>query len=202
MMFKQTQSPKKERGAVLVFALVLLMVMTILGISGIGNSVIQERMSGNYAQSYSAFQSAEFALRVAENWADNFGPGNINTWFRVGGRPGLYSSMSGNDRDEICQGDNTCAFDPRVIDQWCDGTAADCPLHKGFVTLGTNDLQTGDLAEIAASLVDQQPRFVIEYIGRSSETDPRRSFRITAIGWGREPGVYYVLQSHRLVPES
>lgn len=201
MMFNRTQSYQKERGAVLVFALLLLVVMTVLGISGISNSVLEERMSGNYNQSYSAFQSAEFALRVAENWVSTNGPANIDTWFRNGGVTGLYSNMSGNSQDEICQNVANCAFDPRNLNHWCNaGVPPACPLQKGFATLGNNDLGTGVLPAVDPGMVDQQPRFVIEYVGQSSATDPRRAFRITAIGWGRQAGVFYVLQSHLLVP--
>lgn len=49
----------KQRGAVMIVALMLLLVMTVLAISGIGNSTLEQQMSGNYFRSSSAFQSAE-----------------------------------------------------------------------------------------------------------------------------------------------
>ena len=206
----------RQRGAALVFALLLLLVMTVLGVASIGNSVLEERMSGNFHQSTSALQSAEIGLRVAENWVAGITRGNLESdgWFLAGaaGKKGLYSTQAAP-ADAVCKGVAGCGFQPTDKDHWCDSSDDDCPLPKGYVTLGTNDLGTGQLPAIHQDMVDQQPRFIIEYIGRSGELvgnlalgaqaqpDIRRyAFRITAIGWGRDPNARHVLQSHFLVP--
>ncbi len=56
----------KQGGAVLIVALVLLLVLTILGTAGIQNTLITERMSGNYHDIAVAFESAEAGLRSGE----------------------------------------------------------------------------------------------------------------------------------------
>ena len=202
----------RQRGAVLVFALLLLLVMTVLGVASIGNSVLEERMSGNFHQSTSALQSAEIGLRVAESWVAGITKANLETdgWFHAGGKKGLYSTQA-TPADAVCKGIAGCGFQPTDDSQWCDPSCDE--LSKGYVTLGTNDLGTGQLPAIHQDMVDQQPRFIVEYIGRSgqfvgnlalgaqAQPDIRRyAFRITAIGWGRDPNARHVLQSHFLVP--
>ncbi len=61
-----TKTMAKQRGAVLIVALVLLLVLTILGTAGIQNTLITERMSGNYRDVAIAFESAEAGLRSGE----------------------------------------------------------------------------------------------------------------------------------------
>lgn len=212
---------KKQQGAVLIMVLLLLMVMTVLGVSGVGNSILEEKMSANHMQNYSAEQSAEFGARVAAWWLESNvnSLDELNTWFRVGGRTGLYSIQSAVAQDTICKESDGCSFDPRVSDHWCSGVDDDgneddgCPLHKGFVTLGTNDLGTGNLPIAVTSPADLQPQFVVEYIGltdrsgRATGTGGTESyssnasgsgeshiFKVTAVGWGNVPTVRNVIQ--------
>lgn len=62
-----------QRGVALVVALILLVVATLIGLSGIRGTNLQERMSANMYDRSLAFQRAESALRAAEaaitsNW--------------------------------------------------------------------------------------------------------------------------------------
>ena len=65
---KNRFSAAPQRGAVLITALLLLVVLTLLGTSSIQNTVLQERMAGNVNQRNLAFQAAESSLREAEAW--------------------------------------------------------------------------------------------------------------------------------------
>ena len=56
----------RQRGAVLIVALVLLLVLTLLGTAGIRDTAMEERMAGNFRDHSAALESAETALRVAE----------------------------------------------------------------------------------------------------------------------------------------
>lgn len=53
-----------QSGAVLIVGLVVLLVITLVGISGLRTSAIQERMAGNLHQNSRALQSAEAALQA------------------------------------------------------------------------------------------------------------------------------------------
>lgn len=60
--------PKRQHGAVLVVSLVILLVLTLLGISSMQGSGLQEKMAGNLHDMNIAFQRAEGALREAESF--------------------------------------------------------------------------------------------------------------------------------------
>jgi type IV pilus assembly protein PilX len=57
---------RRERGAALIVALILLMLMTVLGVTAMRTTMLQERMAGNARDSNLAFQSAEASLRGGE----------------------------------------------------------------------------------------------------------------------------------------
>ncbi|MDP5240137.1 PilX N-terminal domain-containing pilus assembly protein [Uliginosibacterium sp. 31-16] len=64
----QTHTPlyqRKERGAALLVGLIVLLLLTMLGITAMRTSTLEERMAGNMRDSNIAFQSAEGALREA-----------------------------------------------------------------------------------------------------------------------------------------
>lgn len=61
---------KKEKGAVLVVGLIMLLIMTLLGITTMHTSVIEEHMNGNLRDKQLAFQAAESAVRNAEQFVE------------------------------------------------------------------------------------------------------------------------------------
>jgi len=68
--------PARQRGIVLFVALIMLVVMSILGISSIRGIALEEKMSGiSYDQSL-AFQAAEAALRAGEQAAISLAAGS------------------------------------------------------------------------------------------------------------------------------
>jgi len=62
---------KRQTGASLIVSLMLLIVLTLLGLSGMQSTVMQERMSNNVRDKGMAFQAAESALRSGESWVKN-----------------------------------------------------------------------------------------------------------------------------------
>ena len=61
-----TQIPHRERGAAMVIALVMLLVLTILATASARMSLMEERMTGNTQDRNIAFQAAEAGLRSGE----------------------------------------------------------------------------------------------------------------------------------------
>ena len=59
---------RRESGAVLITALLILVILTVLGISATGDSTLEERMAGNYRDQMSAREAAEMGIRSAEDW--------------------------------------------------------------------------------------------------------------------------------------
>lgn len=59
-------TPRAQRGVALVIALIFLLVLTMIGVSAMQTTTIQERMAGNVRDRNVAFQAAEAGLRDAE----------------------------------------------------------------------------------------------------------------------------------------
>lgn len=175
MHFNQTKSDLRitlqtQCGSALVVSLMILMVMTIIGITAMGSTTLEERMANNNRQRQLAFQSAESALRDAETWlATNVT--NIAGLNQFDGTvPGLYSL-----RPPIV-GMTTVPLSATFgIDDDADWLAAGATVQAN-----------------ALSSVTVQPRYLIEYMGRVGQpplnyTDPdvrQYAFRVTAVGWG------------------
>ena len=62
---------RRERGAILVSSLLMLLVLTVIGVSVMQLTRMQERMAGNTRDLNLAFQGAEAALRDAEQFLWN-----------------------------------------------------------------------------------------------------------------------------------
>ena len=58
---------RQQYGAVLVVSLILLLVMTLIGLSAMRSTTLEERMAGNARNQESAFQAGEAALRAGED---------------------------------------------------------------------------------------------------------------------------------------
>ncbi len=56
---------KKQQGIVLVVALLILVVMTVLSVSMLSSSTLEERMASNLQSQNATFQAAESCIRTA-----------------------------------------------------------------------------------------------------------------------------------------
>lgn len=63
-------SIQKQRGVALVVTLVFLLTLTLIGISAMQNTTLQERMAGNVALADQTFENAEATLREIEAIAE------------------------------------------------------------------------------------------------------------------------------------
>lgn len=189
-----------EKGATLVIALIILLVMSMIGISNMQSSTLQERMAANTKQKTIARVAAESALNKAEAWltTNMRSPDHLS---RFNGSNGLYSSVRNRFHEAVPITQGTEAI-------------ADVTDASNWTSRGHSDGTTTNL--IDSELVDQQPKYVIEFIGRDAGTGYRDvlsqdyenkkggasgadinpfMFRIVAIGWGKDPNIYSVLES-------
>lgn len=81
---------RRQAGAALAIALVFLLVMTLIGVTAMQTTTLQERMAGNMRDRQVAFQAAEAALRDAEEYLNQAVIGPFN------GSGGLYKADSDN----------------------------------------------------------------------------------------------------------
>lgn len=63
---KARNRPARQHGIALVIALVFLLLLTIIGVTAMNTTTMQERMAGNARDRNAAFQVTEATLRVAE----------------------------------------------------------------------------------------------------------------------------------------
>lgn len=63
----------RQKGAVLVVSLMILLVLTLIGVTAMTTSTLEERMAGNLKDVNLAFQASESALRDSERWLANLG---------------------------------------------------------------------------------------------------------------------------------
>ncbi|WP_252176446.1 PilX N-terminal domain-containing pilus assembly protein [Endozoicomonas sp. 4G] len=62
---------KSQQGSVLLVSLVLLLILTVTGITSIRMTSLEEKMTGNFRNEQLAFHSAEVAVLEAESYVAN-----------------------------------------------------------------------------------------------------------------------------------
>lgn len=181
-------NPACQRGSALVVSLLILMVMTVIGITAMGSTTLEERMANNNRQRQVAFQSAEAALRDAETFLTTSITSVASLALFNGATPGLYTQRI-----------------PVV------GMSPVAPAPAFNIYDDTNWAAGNSmLPTVALGSVTRQPRYIIEYMGRVGEPpldytvpDPRQyGFRVTAIAWGEgaNPTSRYLAWSSFRIP--
>lgn len=83
---------RRQTGAALIVSLIMLLLLTVVGISSVRMTSLQERMAGNLQFRTKAFEWAEEAARFGEAEAQAFGDGasfnNTNGLFNSPGTDG------------------------------------------------------------------------------------------------------------------
>jgi type IV pilus assembly protein PilX len=68
----------RQSGAVLIISLIVLLLLTLIGVSSVQTTSLEEKMAGNLRDKNIAFQAAEAALRQGEALANTINPTTIN----------------------------------------------------------------------------------------------------------------------------
>lgn len=77
MIQMNPRRPRRQQGTALIVALVMLIAMTVLGLTSARSTLMQEQMTGNKRQKQVAFEGAEAAVRMGE----------AQLWASLGGAP-------------------------------------------------------------------------------------------------------------------
>ncbi|HIP53703.1 MAG TPA: pilus assembly protein PilX [Chromatiales bacterium] len=169
--------PVKSRGAVLITGLVFLLILTLLGLSAMQSTTLEQRMAGNSLDSNIAFQAAEAALRTGEsvigNWSTEPTPNGS-------GSNGVWSLN---------------APDPDANDgiNWWDDSAR-----------GESWWNANGQGGVSISGVSSAPRYLIEErdyvsdnlnVGNQNAETGRVFYRLTARGKGSSSTSRVMLQS-------
>ncbi|WP_411728113.1 PilX N-terminal domain-containing pilus assembly protein [Methyloglobulus sp.] len=184
-MINRQSSLTQQSGAVLAIGLFMLLLLTLIGITGSQVTTLEEKMAGNSRDQNVAFQSAEGALRageadIANRWDgippnDGIGDGSIQQFCGVPAAiPGLFSSVAG-------------CLNP---------APADNTLAVAATWTNANSILYDDGSGVA---VANQPRYFINYISAYNPlaaTVVPISFMVTARGVGGQAGTQVILRSY------
>lgn len=131
---------QKQRGVVLMVSLIMLLLLTLIGVTGSNVTGLEERMAGNMRDENLAFQAAEAALRVGEA-AVLLNPPAFSVSSNGTGGTGLYTTVG--------TGAQTSGYWQTV--DWTSSTAV--ATYAGSL-----------------SHVNTAPRYIIEELPTSSST--------------------------------
>ena len=132
-----------QRGAALVVALLLLVVITLVGFAAVRGTLMQQKMAANHYDRQVAFQNAEAALRVARERIDTH-PDEVarncrsaavqclSNPFNDSKLPdgSIHDVLAGSDRDTYTKGDLAAGQPQYVIENM--GNWADPDADAGF----------------------------------------------------------------------
>ena len=93
-------APRRQHGAVLYVALIILILLALLGVAGMQVTGMQERMAANYLRTNLAFQNAEADARSMES--------------------AIEAKLAGGETYSADQEECSPIFDPLT---WADGTS-------------------------------------------------------------------------------
>ncbi|MFT6387425.1 MAG: type IV pilus assembly protein PilX [Cellvibrionaceae bacterium] len=187
---------QRQKGVVLIVALIMLVVMTAVGVTVMTGSSLQERMAGNNRQRSIARLNAEAALRFAEQQLDAL---NINA------STDPIAAINEKFTDTTARGhwvaiySSKFAYDPVAFDlsdpaAWSEAAAsakADGPAS------GTTTTPSHYVVEYIGEMPLNKPQADIDISVEKKNTFEHFShtFRITAIGYGRDPKINAILRS-------
>ncbi len=164
-------SRSDQAGAVLLVALLFILLLSIIALSAMRATLLEEKMAGNLRDRSIALQAAETALRDAEallgQTLPSFTPACTNGLCDTGNAPDWKTY------------------------QWNDGR---------YVVYNTSPSPAAVAPNAAIPDVYQQPRYFIEYLGPASVSFPgcaggsAAGFRIVARGWGQNPNTQVTLE--------
>ncbi len=179
-----------QNGAVLPITLILMVLMTLVGLSTMNTSVLSERMAGNYDNVNVAFQAAEAALRDAEQdlLCDDCRENDATAISAISGLTGFTDDC----RQGLCF---SGATQTEVLED--TDTNGDALFDK-FVTYG--DKTGADSISGAA----QQPKYIIE--GKKAWPPGAAGWKyyyvITAVGNGKTVNSKSILREKFIKPRA
>ena len=166
----------RQSGVALFISLVLLLVLTILGVSAVQTTSLEERMARNSHDSLLAFQAAEVALREAETFLFN----NINSTagFTTAGNNGLWRAAEYDEDERWTQANIWTGANSVVIPTAIAGVTE----QPRYIIAWVATVQRADNPYLQGS-------------SYAALFDRVEIFRITARGIGGSPNARIVLQS-------
>lgn len=164
----------KQRGVVLVVAMLILLLITIVGVTGMQTTILQESMAGAIRDKHIAFNAAEAALRQGEEYLTG---ASLPVFSDADGR---YSSEGTSEE----------------LWKTVDWTAASASACNCFIYPNTG-LVGSHLTTLPRYIIEELPESEIEassVVVGIKPTNKRTLYQVTARGVGKM-GAVAILQS-------
>ncbi len=155
-------------GTALIMTLVFLLLLSLLGITAMSTSTLEEKMTGNSKDQNLSFQAAETALRAAEVWVEST---TVATQLTVNNANGIYDP-------------STTGTEVWDTVNWSSSNVVTYPGTPGTPASGS----LGD--------VNTKPKYIIEKLTTEALSPGTRiTVRITARGTGASDNTLSMVQS-------
>lgn len=203
-MITKSGSIIQQQGAALVVALIMLVLMTLIGMTAMQVTTIQSKLVSNTSDSDKAFQAAETALKRGEDYT------LLCDFSKIKEREYPFTDSC---TDGLCK-PTPISSDPQWLEAvgenkiWEDTSTKTLKYGSETKPAGDASKNISSVSPLPASSVAKQPRFMIERISDidSLQKDINKGwFRVTAQGYGQrmgddgEPSSRVMLQS--LIPK-
>ncbi len=186
----------RQRGAVLILGLVILLVMTMIGVAAIQTTVLEERMAGNMRQRDLALHAAEAAVQAALSAIESQDTplssdptGTNGVWPSCDIRAGTTS--------DACTTYSTRISEWRTKTSW-EGEAASSNYDMKYTDIATRlSLPTVGLTGVA-----EQPRLAIDLqfipaldVEIAAAGGGIHFYTVSALGFGADANVRAVVEA-------
>ena len=131
-------TPAKQRGVALIMALAFLVLLTILGLTALNTTALEEKMAGNVKDKNAAFQAAETAISAGESW--------------------LYNKL---DRPQPNSSTGVYLYDSTALDTW---ETVNWSGTSNLLVYPNNPDQTIS-GGLSSRMVNSQPKYIVEDMG-------------------------------------
>ena len=178
----------RQQGVALFLTLTILLLVTLIGVSSVQTTSLQERMARNYRGQNIAFQGAEAAVKEAEDLIE--AAANIDAF------PAEDDDFTGT-MDPLCQ-DGLCNSEDgtarwRLVD-WSDSSSDYVSANTTAAQLGAAD-EPRYLVEFVAKVTIEQDTLNIGNVGEGGSSGRAYIYRITARGTGGTDQSHTMIQT-------
>jgi len=181
----------RQRGSVLIVSMVMLFLLTLIGVTSMSSTSLEEKMAGNLRDQQLAFQAAEAALREGERLA-------LNT-------DGLSTTVDDNCTNGLCT--------RRENDAHYDSGASSCDTGSGWVNPRWLENDCDPSWDVWSNTAKHRqyffkyaetvakPKYIIEFMnlldcpGSSVGSNDCEMYRVTAVAGGGTSSSSVILQS-------
>ena len=172
-----SQPYARQGGATLIVSLLILLVMTLLGVTAMQTNILEEKMSGNSQDVSLSLQAAEAALREAETYIETI----------------VSPTAAFDGSTEWLYPDNT------NVDVSADATWATARIYQTD-NIANVTTRPKYIIEYVGTITTENTDVNISGYGESSGASKVNGFRVTAKGTGGSDSTVTLLQTYYTKP--